>query len=120
MAPNETGSRALSRQPLLVELATRMKTRVATRIERDARSEIAKARMRALERRRSRGAAVLDRASRESRATSSGCCSSGAGEVLVLPSNATAPQRVLIHWVDEAARRATLAVSASLLRHVHG
>ena len=36
----------------------------------------------------------------------------------VLPPNARRPQRVLIHWADEAARRATLAVSASLLRHV--
>jgi hypothetical protein len=42
----------------------------------------------------------------------------GAEEVLILPENAAPPQRVLIHWVDEQARRATLAVSASLLRHV--
>jgi hypothetical protein len=42
----------------------------------------------------------------------------GAGEVLVLPRNAPSPTRVYIHWTDEAVRRATLAVSASLLRHV--
>jgi hypothetical protein len=42
----------------------------------------------------------------------------GAEEVFVLPANATSPQRVLIHWADEGARAATLAVSASLLRHV--
>jgi len=36
----------------------------------------------------------------------------------VLPDEARAPQRVLIHWIGEAARSATLAVSASLLRHV--
>jgi hypothetical protein len=36
----------------------------------------------------------------------------------VLPHNAPSPTRVFIHWTDEAARRATLAVSASLLRHV--
>jgi hypothetical protein len=42
----------------------------------------------------------------------------GAGEVLVLPRNAPSPTRVYIHWTDEAARRATLAVAASLLRHV--
>ncbi len=36
----------------------------------------------------------------------------------MLPANAPSPQRVLIHWADEAARAATLAVSASLLRHV--
>jgi sulfate transport system ATP-binding protein len=38
--------------------------------------------------------------------------------VLVLPRNAPSPTRVFIHWTEEAARRATLAVSASLLRHV--
>jgi sulfate/thiosulfate transport system ATP-binding protein len=42
----------------------------------------------------------------------------GAEEVLVLPQNASPPKRVLIHWADEAVRRATLAVSASILRHV--
>src|SRR6185369_6062947 len=42
----------------------------------------------------------------------------GAEEILVLPQNAGAPQRVLIHWADESVRRATLAVSASILRHV--
>ena len=42
----------------------------------------------------------------------------GAAEVLVLPSQAIAPQRVLIHWADDSARRPTLAVAASLLRHV--
>jgi sulfate/thiosulfate transport system ATP-binding protein len=42
----------------------------------------------------------------------------GADEVLVLPMNALPPQRVLIHWADEAVRSATLAVSASVLRHV--
>ena len=38
--------------------------------------------------------------------------------MLVLPHNAPSPTRVIIHWTDEAARRATLAVAASLLRHV--
>jgi hypothetical protein len=42
----------------------------------------------------------------------------GVEEVLILPERAAAPRRVLIHWVNESARRATLAVSASLLRHV--
>jgi hypothetical protein len=42
----------------------------------------------------------------------------GAAEVMVLPSQAVSPQRVLIHWADDLARRSTLAVAASLLRHV--
>ncbi len=42
----------------------------------------------------------------------------GAEAVLLLPHHTPSPTRVLIHWVDEPARRATLAVSASLLRHL--
>jgi len=42
----------------------------------------------------------------------------GAAELLVLPSQVATPQRVLIHWADDSARRSTLAVAASLLRHV--
>ena len=42
----------------------------------------------------------------------------GAREILVLPEQAAVPQRVLIHWMGDAARSATLAVSASVLRHV--
>jgi hypothetical protein len=42
----------------------------------------------------------------------------GAEEILVLPQDARPPQRVLIHWADESVRRATLAVAASVLRHV--
>jgi hypothetical protein len=42
----------------------------------------------------------------------------GVSEVLVLPATRALPKRVLIHWVDDAVRRGTLAVAASLLRHV--
>jgi hypothetical protein len=42
----------------------------------------------------------------------------GAAEVLVLPAHMGPPHRVLIHWLDDEARRPTLAVAASLLRHV--
>ena len=34
------------------------------------------------------------------------------------PGQMPPPQRVLIHWADDLARRPTLAVAASLLRHV--
>jgi sulfate/thiosulfate transport system ATP-binding protein len=104
---------ALTRQPLLAELVTRMKTRVAVRVEphlgvRDAPCEEADTFV---------GTTVL------------GCQSDcahraewllrrGAQDLLVLPERAAAPQRVLIHWMGEAARSATLAVSASVLRHV--
>jgi hypothetical protein len=42
----------------------------------------------------------------------------GAKDVLVLPAGVGSPQRVLIHWIGEAARSATLAMSASVVRHL--
>src|SRR5690606_39913321 len=42
----------------------------------------------------------------------------GAGEIMVRPAHVAAPRRVLIHWADDVVRRSTLAVAASLLRHV--
>ena len=42
----------------------------------------------------------------------------GAKDLRVLPDQAPIPQRVLIHWMGEASRSATLAVSASVLRHL--
>jgi hypothetical protein len=93
----------LSLHPLLVELATRMRTRVSARAT-DAQTSIS-------------GAAVI--------AAAPGAVDKiewllahGAEEVLVLPEGAAPPQRVLIHWADDAARSMTLAVAASLLRHV--
>jgi sulfate/thiosulfate transport system ATP-binding protein len=93
----------LSGHHLLVELATRMKTRVATRVT-EAHAAIT-------------GAAVI---AAENNAVSriEWLLLHGAEEVLMLPRGARPPQRVLIHWADEPARRATLAVAASLLRHV--
>jgi len=38
--------------------------------------------------------------------------------VLLLPDALVQPRRVLIHWTDDTVRHATLAVSASVLRHV--
>ena len=102
---------ALARQPLLAELATRMKTRIAVRCEPQLglagpRGDAAFV-----------GATVI---SSEAGAAqrSAWLLGHGAREVLVLPAPAAVPQRVLIHWLDEAARAATLAVSASVLRHV--
>ena len=105
---------SLSRHPLLAELATRMSTRVSCRVEpalADSNMDCAK-----MDRHFS-GAAVI--ASRPDALKNIECLlTRGAEEVFVLPPNAPSPQRVLIHWADEAARAATLAVSASLLRHV--
>ena len=42
----------------------------------------------------------------------------GVTPILVLPEDAEAPVRVVVHFAGQVARRATLAVTASLLRHV--
>jgi hypothetical protein len=111
-APSESEVERLSLQPLLVELASRMKTRVAARVE----PELAQGNCSQQEGTFS-GAAVI--AARPGSLQSIQCLlERGAEEVFVLPPNAPPPQRVLIHWADEGARAATLAVSASLLRHL--
>jgi sulfate transport system ATP-binding protein len=113
-APSEDEVEALSKHPLLVELATRMKTRVASRIEPALANGNGGC---SSSDKHFSGAAVI--ASLPDSLKSVECLlERGAEEVFVLPANASSPQRVLIHWADEAARAATLAVSASLLRHV--
>lgn len=123
--PSGPDAERLSRQPLLVELASRMKTRVATRIEANlcgSRHVVPAApdtqQEEAANSSAFAGAAVIGAHPQTVRDIEC-LLQRGAGEVLVLPPHAASPQRVLIHWVDEVARPGTLAVSASLLRHVH-
>jgi len=108
-----TAAAALAREPLLAVLAGRMKTRVAVRPEprlgaADAAPSAAAPFV---------GATVISCAPHAAQRTE-WLLRHGAAEVLVLPAHAAVPQRVLIHWMDEAVRRATLAVSASVLRHL--
>jgi ABC-type Fe3+/spermidine/putrescine transport system ATPase subunit len=109
-APTEELAQALKREPLLAQLAARMKTRIAVRVEpiddaaSDPRSSFS-------------GAAVIGAVPRTAKLVEA-LLARGADEVLILPQGARAPQRVLIHCVGDVARRATLAVSASLLRHL--
>jgi sulfate transport system ATP-binding protein len=112
-AASVAAAEALARAPLLAELAARMKTRIAVRCEPQL----------GLEQAGPRGDAAFVGAT--AIASEPGAAQRaawllgrGAREVLVLPAPAGIPQRVLIHWLDEAARAATLAVSASVLRHV--
>jgi sulfate transport system ATP-binding protein len=104
---------ALARQPLLVELGSRMKTRITSRVEpqlgwpgapRESTTEYP-------------GTTVIG-AQPEAAFHVQWLLQRGAAEILVLPPSAVSPQRVLIHWADEPVRRATLAVSASMLRHL--
>jgi sulfate/thiosulfate transport system ATP-binding protein len=103
----------LSRQPLLAELAARMKTRITTRTEPqlgllDAPCQGADTFV---------GTTVIA-SHPDSAQRAEWLLRRGARDLLVLPDEARSPQRVLIHWIGEAARSATLAVSASVLRHV--
>jgi sulfate transport system ATP-binding protein len=111
-AVSEPAAQAISEEPLLVQLATRMKTRVSIRVEpalQRADSGAAEAAF--------TGVAVIN-TDPEAVHTVQWLLQRGAEAVLLLPHNTPSPARVLIHWLDESARRATLAVSASLLRHV--
>jgi hypothetical protein len=106
-APTEAAAAQLAHEPLLESLSTRMKTRVGLRaIDLSTPTPIPLA-----------GVAAIY-AGTDAANTVEWLLRHGAGEVLVLPRNAPSPTRVFIHWTEEAARRATLAVSASLLRHV--
>jgi sulfate/thiosulfate transport system ATP-binding protein len=111
-AAEASAAERLAKHPFLGELATRMKTRIATRVEPalDA-PEGTRAQMPIS------GVAVINPQPNIA-AQVEWLLSNGAAEVLVLPTQMTPPQRVLIHWADDLARRPTLAVAASLLRHV--
>jgi hypothetical protein len=104
---------SLSRQPLLTELAARMKTRITLRVEPylgaadaacDASGDFV-------------GTTVIA-AQEDCAQRAEWLLRRGAKDVLVLPQQSKAVQRVLIHWTGEGARNATLALSASVLRHV--
>ena len=112
-ATSEAQAQAISEEPLLVQLATRMKTRVSTRVEPALRRDAVDAEPGPA----FAGVAVIN-TDPGALATVLWLLGSGAEAVLLLPHGTPSPTRVLIHWMDEAARRATLAVSASLLRHV--
>jgi ABC-type Fe3+/spermidine/putrescine transport system ATPase subunit len=97
-AAESAAAERLSQHPFLIELAGRMKTRIAKRID-----------------------PVL--------ATCQGNAQSRISGVAVIAAHAKVAKQVewllwngaaevLIHWADDLARRSTLAVAASLLRHV--
>jgi sulfate transport system ATP-binding protein len=111
-AVSAQAAQAISEEPLLVQLATRMKTRVSTRVEPALQRADNGAGAAAFA-----GVAVIN-TDPQAVHTVQWLLQQGAEAVLLLPHNTPSPSRVLIHWVEESARRATLAVSASLLRHV--
>jgi sulfate transport system ATP-binding protein len=112
-ASTESLAEALVRQPLLAELASRMKTRISIRVE----PKLGMPGVNGEGATPFSGTTVIA-AQADVVYQAQWLLRMGADEVLVLPQNASPPQRVLIHWADETVRRATLAVSASILRHV--
>jgi sulfate/thiosulfate transport system ATP-binding protein len=112
-ATSAAEAQSLSQQPLLTELAQRMKTRIALRVEpqlgvTDAPGNGGGDFI---------GTTVIG-AESDCAARAEWLLRRGARSLLVVPAQAQAVQRVLIHWTGDAARSATLAMSASVLRHV--
>jgi sulfate/thiosulfate transport system ATP-binding protein len=103
VADTEEAARALQDSPLLATLGTRMHTRVATRI---GRGERAPPGMPAV----ATGPGSAEAAEWQLR--------HGAVQLLCVPTTAPLPVHVLIHTLDAGARRSTVPVAASLLRHV--
>jgi len=112
-ARSASAAEALARQPLLAVLGSRMKTRIGVRVE----SQLGRTGSARESLTEYPGATVIA-ANPEALFQLEWLLQRGAEEILVLPPGAPSPQRVLIHWADETVRRATLAVSASVLRHV--
>jgi sulfate/thiosulfate transport system ATP-binding protein len=110
-AAEPAAAERLSLHPFLVELAGRMKTRIVKRQEAPLLTCDAPASTPVT------GVAVVGSGPNAAQQVQ-WLLQNGAGEVLVLSSLSASPQRVLIHWADDSARRSTLAVAASLLRHV--
>ena len=112
-APSSSDVESLAGHPLLVDLSSRMKVRIRRRVEpmlaAPAASHEAVAPL--------SGTTVI---AVHGDATSdvTWLLEHGGEEILILPEHASSPRRVLIHWTDESARSATLAVSASILRHL--
>ena len=110
-AAESAAAERLAQHPFLIELAGRMKTRIAKRIDPVLATCQGNAQTRIS------GVAVIAAHAKVAKQVE-WLLWNGAAEVMVLPSQAVSPQRVLIHWADDLARRSTLAVAASLLRHV--
>ncbi len=112
-AQSEPQVEQLSQQSLLVELASRMKTRISVRVEPKLGVPGA-----VCEGSAAFAGTTVVAAGPDGAQNAEWLLERGADEVLLLPPNASPPQRVLIHWAEESVRGATLAVSASMLRHV--
>jgi ABC-type Fe3+/spermidine/putrescine transport system ATPase subunit len=112
-APNRSAAERLAGNPLLLDLSSRMKTRIRRCVQpmlrtstplRDTGAPFSGTTVIA-----AHGGVALD---------AKWLMEHGAEEILILPEHAPSPRRVLIYWTAASARSATLAVSASVLRHL--
>jgi hypothetical protein len=103
VAADPEAAQRLRESPLLATLAGRMQTRVATRLVRGDSAPP--------------GMPVIA-TGRDSARDAEWLLRHGAAQLLCVPTSAPLPGHVVIHVLDEASRNATLAVAASLLRHV--
>ena len=112
-APSGPAAAALANHPLLLDLSSRMKTRVRTHLEPMLDGTVG-----AREPATSLFGTTVIAARGDVVSDTQRLLDRGVEEILILPDQGTLPQRVLLHWTGEAARPATLAVSASVLRHL--
>ena len=103
VADGEAEARMLHDSPLLATLCTRMHTRVDTRIGRGERAPP--------------GMPAVATGPGSAQAAE-WLLNHGAAQLLCVPPTAALPVHVVIHTLDADARRATVSVAASLLRHV--
>ena len=112
-ASNSSAAARLAGNPLLLDLSSRMKTRVRRHVDpalgtptpgHDTTPPM-------------QGTTVIA-AHADVASDAKWLLEHGVEEILILPEHGASPQRVLIHWTDESARSATLAMSASVLRHL--
>jgi sulfate/thiosulfate transport system ATP-binding protein len=112
-APNGSAAERLASNPLLLDLSSRMKTRIRRHVQpllgssapvRDGSASFP-------------GTTVIA-AHGDVGWDVKWLLEQGTEEILILPEHASSPQHVLIHWTAECARSATLAASASVLRHL--
>ena len=110
-ADSQANADRLLENPWLTDLAARMQTRLSAQIEPELASGVATP----VE--APAGVAVVA-AGPDCPARVRQLLALGVTPVLCLPEDATAPGRVIVHFAGQVARRSTLAVTASLLRHV--
>ena len=103
VAADERTARELCESTLLATLATRMQTRVSTRVGRFERAPL--------------GMPAIAMGP-DCAAAAEWHLTHGAVQLLCVPPGGPLPNHVVIHTLDAESRRATLAVAASLLRHV--